>query len=52
VVIPEVLEAGLQLGQALLEQTGMPPEAVREVIELQRSAALHRLVRERTSRGA
>jgi CPA2 family monovalent cation:H+ antiporter-2 len=48
-VIPEVLEAGLQLGQALLEQIGLPPEAVREVIEQQRSAALHRLVRKQTS---
>jgi CPA2 family monovalent cation:H+ antiporter-2 len=48
-VIPEVLEAGLQLGQALLEQIGLPPEAIREVIEQQRSAALHSLVPGKTS---
>jgi CPA2 family monovalent cation:H+ antiporter-2 len=39
-VIPEVLEAGLQLGQLLLEKVGLPPDAVRQLVEAQRAAAL------------
>lgn len=42
-VIPEVLEAGLQLGQALLEKVGLPPEAVRELVESERIATLRLL---------
>ncbi len=42
-VIPEVLEAGLQLGQSLLEKVGLPPEAVRELVEGERAATLRLL---------
>ncbi len=45
-VIPEVLEAGLQLGQTLLERVGLPADAVREMIETQRAAMLRALIRE------
>ncbi len=42
-VIPEVLEAGLQLGQVLLEKMGLPTDSVRELVEAQRAASLHAL---------
>ncbi len=41
VVIPEVLEAALQLGQALLEKVGLPPEAVRQLVEAQRTSTIN-----------
>ncbi len=47
-VIPEVLEAGLQLGQILLQRVGLPADAVREMIETQRATRLHALTPERT----
>jgi CPA2 family monovalent cation:H+ antiporter-2 len=43
IVIPEVLEAALQLGQALLEKVGLPPEAVRQLVESQRAATINSL---------
>ena len=43
-VVPEVLEAGLQLGQVLLTQVGLPADAAREVVALERAKSLHRLV--------
>lgn len=42
-VIPEVLEAALQLGQALLEKVGLPPEAVRQLVESQRAGTINAL---------
>jgi CPA2 family monovalent cation:H+ antiporter-2 len=39
-VVPEVLEAGLQLGQIMLEQVGLPTDAAREVIDAERVTAL------------
>jgi CPA2 family monovalent cation:H+ antiporter-2 len=38
-VVPEVLEAGLQLGQQLLQHVGLPMEAAREVVDSERNAA-------------
>ena len=38
-VVPEVVEAGLQLGHLLLDQVGVPADASREIIELERSNA-------------
>jgi CPA2 family monovalent cation:H+ antiporter-2 len=38
-VVPEVLEAGLQLGQILLGQVGLSAEAARDLIEQQRMSA-------------
>jgi CPA2 family monovalent cation:H+ antiporter-2 len=35
-VVPEVVEAGLQLGHQLLMRMGLPAEAARDVIEQQR----------------
>jgi CPA2 family monovalent cation:H+ antiporter-2 len=35
-VVPEVLESGLHLGQLVLEQVGLPPDAARELIDEQR----------------
>jgi len=43
-VVPEVLEAGLHLGQLLLERAGLPSDATREIIELERAKSLQRLV--------
>jgi K+:H+ antiporter len=39
-VVPEVLEAGLQLGQVLLQHVGLPPDAAREVVDQERATAL------------
>ncbi len=39
-VVPEVLEAGLQLGQLMLEQIGLPTEAAREIVDAERIVAL------------
>lgn len=36
-VVPEVLEAGLQLATLLLTEAGLPAEAAREIVELQRN---------------
>ena len=36
-VVPEVLEAGLELGHLMLEHVGLPTAAARELIELQRT---------------
>ena len=38
-VVPEVLEAGLQLGQVLLQHVGLPMDAAREVVETERAAS-------------
>jgi hypothetical protein len=38
--VPEVLEAGLQLGQIMLEHVGLPTDAAREVIDAERVTAL------------
>lgn len=38
-VVPEVLEAGLQLGQLMLEHVGLPKDAAREVIDAERVTA-------------
>ena len=40
-VVPEVLEAGLQLGQLMLEHVGLPTEAAREVIDAERAVTLY-----------
>jgi hypothetical protein len=40
-VVPEVLEAGLQLGQVMLQHVGLPTDAAREVVELERSGSRH-----------
>ena len=40
-VVPEVLEAGLQLGQVMLQHVGLPTEAAREVVELERASSRH-----------
>ncbi|TFH41162.1 MAG: potassium transporter [Lysobacterales bacterium] len=42
-VVPEVLEAGLQLGQLLLQHIGLPADAAREVVEIERAASLSAL---------
>jgi CPA2 family monovalent cation:H+ antiporter-2 len=42
-VVPEVLEAGLQLGQLLLQQVGLPADAAREVVEIERAASVSAL---------
>ncbi len=42
-VVPEVLEAGLQLGQQLLQHVGLPMEAAREVVDSERNSALSTL---------
>jgi len=39
-VVPEVLEAGLQMGQLMLEHVGLPSDAARELIEGERAANL------------
>lgn len=39
-VVPEVLEAGLQLGQLLLQHIGLPADAAREVVDTERAAAV------------
>jgi len=39
-VVPEVLEAGLQLGQQLLQHVGLPMEAAREVVDSERNGVL------------
>lgn len=36
--VPEVLEAGLQLGQLMFEHAGYPPDTARELIERERAA--------------
>ncbi|MCP5200022.1 MAG: cation:proton antiporter [Gammaproteobacteria bacterium] len=36
-VVPEVFEAGLEVGRMALEHAGLPPEAARELIDLARS---------------
>ena len=38
-VVPEVLEAGLQLGQVMLQHVGLPTDAAREVVETERAAS-------------
>ncbi len=38
--VPEVLEAGLQLGQVMLEQSGLPADTARELVDAQRARAL------------
>jgi monovalent cation:proton antiporter-2 (CPA2) family protein len=38
-VVPEVLEAGLQLGQVMLQHVGLPVDAAREVVVLERAAS-------------
>jgi len=38
-VVPEVLEAGLQLGQVMLQHVGLPVDAAREVVDLERAAS-------------
>ncbi len=38
-VVPEVLEAGLQLGQVMLEHVGLPSEAAREIVDAERAAS-------------
>ncbi|GMQ77037.1 MAG: cation:proton antiporter [Gammaproteobacteria bacterium] len=40
-VVPEVLEAGLQLGQLLLEHVGLPTDAARDVVDAKRADAAH-----------
>jgi CPA2 family monovalent cation:H+ antiporter-2 len=42
-VVPEVLEAGLQMGMLTLEHAGMPAQAARELIEEQRELAIDAL---------
>lgn len=37
-VVPEILEAGLQLGQVMLEHVGLPANAARECVESVRNA--------------
>ena len=39
-VVPEVLEAGLQLGQLMLEHVGLPTDAARDVVETERVTTL------------
>lgn len=39
-VVPEVLEAGLQLGQLMLEHVGLPSDAARDLVEAERVANL------------
>jgi hypothetical protein len=36
--VPEVLEAGLQLGQVMLQHVGPTPDAAREVVDFERNA--------------
>ena len=38
-VVPEVLEAGLQLGQLMLQHVGLPTDTAREVVDAKRAAA-------------
>jgi CPA2 family monovalent cation:H+ antiporter-2 len=38
-VVPEVLEAGLQLGQLMLQHVGLPMDTAREVVDAKRAAA-------------
>ena len=38
-VVPEVLEAGLQLGQVMLQHVGLPVDAAREVVDLKRATS-------------
>jgi CPA2 family monovalent cation:H+ antiporter-2 len=38
-VVPEVLEAGLQLGQLMLQHVGLPTETAREVVDAKRASA-------------
>ena len=40
-VVPEVLEAGLQLGQVMLQHVGLPTDAARETVEAERAASRH-----------
>jgi CPA2 family monovalent cation:H+ antiporter-2 len=51
-VVPEVLEAGLQLGQLLLQHVGLPMEAAREVVEIERAAAVSSVAPRRDDDGA
>ena len=39
-VVPEVLEAGLQLGQLMLEHVGLPTDVARDVVEAERVATI------------
>ena len=39
-VVPEVLEAGLQLGQLMLEHVGLPTDVARDVVEAERAATI------------
>lgn len=38
-VVPEVLEAGLQLGQLMLKHVGLPTDAARDVVDAKRATA-------------
>ena len=38
-VVPEVLEAGLHLGQLMLQYVGLPTDSAREVVDAIRAAA-------------
>jgi CPA2 family monovalent cation:H+ antiporter-2 len=38
-VVPEMLEAGLQLGQLMLQHVGLPMDTAREVVDAERAAA-------------
>jgi len=40
-VIPEVLEAALQIGQVLLEKVGLPPDVARQLAETQRAGIIN-----------
>ncbi len=40
-VVPEVLEAGLQLGQLMLEHVGLPMDAARETVDAKRTDVTH-----------
>ncbi len=40
-VVPEVLEAGLQLGQLMLQNVGLPTDSAREVVDAKRAAAAY-----------
>ena len=42
VVVPEVLEAGLQLGQALLQEIGVPAHVAVEIVGMKRVEKQHR----------
>lgn len=51
-VIPEVLESGLQMGQTLLQQLGVPLAAAREVIDVERFERIQALSENAAKSGA